>query len=100
VSSTSRRATRLVLAGLALDERGGLAENLGIAFAVQGDGDFCRIGEARKFDFEVEPRAGQNISSINRIDRLGGGGRSREQRRNKSRRSEDCAHVMTSNSVG
>jgi hypothetical protein len=90
----------LILAVLALDERGGLAENLSKVFAVQRHHDLRGIGQSGKLDFEVEPRPSQNISPINGIDSLGGGGRSREERRNKSRRSEDCAHVMTSNSFG
>ena len=85
---------RLVLAGLALDERGGLAENLGIVFAVQGDGDFCRIGEARKFDFEIEPCTGQNIRSIDGIDRLRRTGRRRHRNRNNGHRRKHRAHVQ------
>jgi hypothetical protein len=69
-------------------------------FAVQRHRDLRRIDQSGKFDFEVEPGASQNISPINGIDRLSGGGRSRQQRRKESRRSEDCAHVMTSNSFG
>jgi hypothetical protein len=62
---------RLILAVLALDERRGLAEELGVVLAVERHRKFRRVDETRELDFEIEPRAGQNVGTINRIDGLG-----------------------------
>jgi hypothetical protein len=83
----------LVLAGLALQERGRLAENLGVVLAVDGDGDLRRVGEAREFNFEVEPRVAQNIGPVDRIDRLRRSVRSCQGHRKAGRRRKHSAHV-------
>ena len=84
----------LVLGVFALDKSGGLAENLGMVFAVHRRGDLGRIGKACKFDFEVEPSADQNIGSIDRIDRLRGTDRTNHRNRNTSRGGKEPAHAI------
>jgi hypothetical protein len=84
----------LILAVLAFDKSGGLAEKLGMVLAVQGHGDLCRIGKARKFDFEVEPGADQNIGSVDRIDGLRKTGRTDHRNRDASRGGEESAHAI------
>jgi hypothetical protein len=90
----AQKQRRLVLAVLARDEIGGLAENLGMILAVQCHRDLRRIGKAGKLDLQVEPRAGQNVSPVNRINRLRRTGRSGRQNRNANARSKEPAHVL------
>jgi len=85
---------RLVLAILALDEGGGLAENLGGVLAVQRDRDFGRIDQGGELDFEVEAGAGQNIGAVDGIDGLRRTGRRRDCNRNTGRRCKEPAHVV------
>jgi hypothetical protein len=61
---------RLILAVLALDEGGRLAEDLGMVLAIERDSDFCRIDETGELDFEIEPRARQDVGAVDRIDGL------------------------------
>ena len=87
---------RLVLAVLALDERGGLAQNLGMVRSVQRHGHLCRIGQAGKLDFEVEARAGEDVRPVDRVDGLRDGGRSDHRHGDTCGCGQESAHVMTS----
>ena len=50
-----------------------------MVLAVHGDFQFCGIDAIRKFDFEVEARAGENRRAVDRVDGLGNGLVSRQQ---------------------
>ena len=62
---------RLVLAVFALDERGGLAKDLGVVLVVEGDRDLGRIGEGGKFHFQIEAGADEYFGPVDRVDGLG-----------------------------
>ena len=83
----------LILAVLALDKRGGLAEKLGMIFAVQRHGDLRRIGKACKFDFQVGPGADQHIGSVDRVDRLRVSGGADHRNRKAGRGGKESVHV-------
>ena len=65
---------RLVLAFFAFDKLAGAAENLGIGFAVDGDGRRIRLLQTGKFDFEIEAGGGQNIGAVIGVNSLRGRG--------------------------
>ena len=89
----------LVLAVLAFDESSGLVQNLGVIVAVQRHGDLRRVGQTRKLDFEVEPRARQDIRPIDRIDGLRRSRRNNRRNRDARSRREKTAHVVSSQKI-
>jgi hypothetical protein len=86
----------LILAVLARDESRGLAERLGVVLAIDRHRNLGRIGEAGKFDFEIERCAGQDLGPIDRVDRLRKACRTGSQERNSGRRGRKSVHVRKS----
>jgi hypothetical protein len=85
--------SRLILAVLAFDEICGLAERRGIVLAIDQDRDLAWISKAGKFDFEIEPCAGQNLSAVDRVDRLCRGRRSGNRNGKADGRDKKSMHV-------
>ena len=81
----AKHQRRLVLAVFALNEGRGPAEHGGIILAVDRHPQLRRIDPVRKFDLEVELRAGKDLRAVDRVDRLGKNRRSRHQDDEKRR---------------
>jgi hypothetical protein len=67
----AKHQRRLLLAVLALDKRCGPAEHGSIVLAIDRYLQFRLVDPVRKFNFEVELRAGDDFSTVDRIDCLG-----------------------------